>query len=107
MADKPITRKDYENKTYTDTEGNVRPYPLMGQGPAYPLTEEDIKRDNLGYTNPNLHRRIDPKPPKVAKDKRDHEYKEKEYSLQIMSIHSYRTTKLNVHNEESVDDETP
>lgn len=35
----------------------------IGQGPARLCSDEDIARDELGFTNPNLHRRIDPKWP--------------------------------------------
>lgn len=35
-----------------------RPIP-MGQGYAKLASAEDIERDRLGFTHPNLHRRID------------------------------------------------
>ena len=33
---------------------------VMGQGPAKLASDEDLERDEVGFTNPNLHRRIDP-----------------------------------------------
>ena len=107
MADKTVSNKDFLNKDYVDSEGKTKVYPKTGQGLAYPASDKDLKRDELGFTHPNLHRRIDPKPILEAKDKRNKEYKEKEYKLNIMNVHSYRTTIPTVHDEETEIDEIP
>lgn len=85
-------------KTYIDTDGNVRPYPAIGEGPAELATPEDIERDDLGFTNPNLHRRVDPKPEGRLLGE-DVEYTNREYKFTIGHLNSYRTTTINTHNE--------
>lgn len=37
--------------------------PVMGQGTWKPLTSDDQIRDDVGFTNPNLHQRCDPSQP--------------------------------------------
>jgi len=69
-------------------------YPSMTQGP-WMLTEDgDIyqQRDELGFTHPNLHRRLDPKIP----DEGD-EVVPRDYSVSIMDVNSFRTTSKNTH----------
>lgn len=75
--------------------------PVIWQGNAVPLSDEDQKRDDIGFTNPNLHRRVDP-----------HMYGEevqpREYDLFISNLDSYRTTKCIYRNpEDNTDTETP
>ena len=74
--------------------------PLTGQGPAVPIKSKSIekKRDKTGYTHPNLHRRI-------AKESADP--KGADYELGIYGVDSYRTTRWNMHDEESTTSEIP
>lgn len=87
-------------KTYTDTDGRVRPYPAIGQGPAELASPEDIARDELGFTNPNLHRRVDPK---LTDFNYPEEFKPREYKLAIQKFNSYRTTTINTHDEDATE----
>lgn len=108
MADDIVVRRsDLKDATYTDPEGNILPYPTIGQGPATLADEDDLARDALGFTNPNLHRRIDPHDPPVAEDPLNQEALPRSYNLQIQNVHSYRTTHINTHDEESVTSEIP
>lgn len=101
-----VRRSDLEFN-YEDSQGNEHQYPMIGQGPAKLADADDLARDALGFTNPNLHRRVDPKEPPIAEDPRNQEVAPREYQLNIQGLRSYRTTTINVHNEESIDDETP
>lgn len=88
--------------TFTDQEGNVHTLPLEGQGPAVPANQEDLDKDEHGYTNPNLHRRIDPQPPTTS-----YEVAPKSYKLFIGGKNSHRTTETFVHDEDSETCEIP
>lgn len=77
----------------------------IGQGPAKvvePNSNED-KKDQFGITNPNLHRRVDPKEP----ENDSKETSSREYYLGIHNLNSYRTVKINYHDEESETCEIP
>lgn len=77
--------------------------PKMGQGPAVELTtEEEYKDSEIGFTNPNLHRRVDPKSPTDPQ-----EIKSREYNLGIYGTESYRTTTVYLHDEDSETSEIP
>ena len=78
-------------------------FPKTGQGPAKLASAEDLARDELGYTHPNLHRRIDPQQPEESSQ----EYKPRDYSIGISNVNSYRTTTINTHNEDSETSEIP
>ena len=78
-------------------------FPKTGQGPAKVANEEDLIRDAQGFTHPNLHRRIDPQQPSDGSV----EYKPRDYSIGISNVYSYRTTKINTHDEDSEDSEIP
>lgn len=110
MSDLPegtvvVTREDLENMTYIDSEGIERAYPTMGQGKAVLADADDLARDELGFTNPNLHRRIELHEPTGHEN--PPEYAPREYSLDLCSVHSYRTTTITLHNEDSIDSEIP
>lgn len=77
-------------------------YQPIGQGPAKQATDEDLQRDETGFTNPNLHRRIDPKDP-VDSD----EVAKRNYDLSISNVDSYLTIQVNTHDEDSEDSEIP
>lgn len=78
---------------------------IMGRYPATTLTDEDIKRDEHGYTHPNLHRRIDPH---TIHDDKDHmELKPRQYTIGVLGTNSYRTTEMFTHDEDSETSEVP
>lgn len=109
--DRTVTRDDLQvTYEWTDGNGETRKIKTMGQGPAKLATDEDKAMDEFGFTNPDLHRRIkepseDPIP--ESDDKRNQELTKRSYQLSIMNVNSYRTITTTVHNEDSVDDETP
>lgn len=72
---------------------NIQP---MGQGPAKIADSNDLIRDAEGYTNPNLHRRINTS-------------NEDDISVHvgIYGVNSYRTVEYEVHDEESTTSEIP
>ena len=63
----------------------------MGQGPAKPATTTEQVKDDNGFTNPNLHRRIYTSPDDTSTT----------YKLGIYGYDSYRVTETVVHDEES------
>lgn len=63
-------------------------------------TASDIEKDTSGYTNPNLHRRVDPK-------EHEGESLPRSYQFAIQGVDSYRATSFNFHDEESDDSEIP
>ena len=72
-------------------------------GIAKPATEEELELDELGYTHPNLHRRVDPQTPEDPRETRP-----REYTLGVWDgQHSYRTTETFYHDEESTTCEIP
>lgn len=77
----------------------------MGQGPATKIDEHSIakEKDDFGITQPNLHRRIDPKDPPES----SLETSRRSYELTVSGSYSYRTTQINYHDEESTTDEIP
>ena len=78
---------------------------IMGRYPATTLTDEDIKRDEHGYTHPNIHRRIDPH---TIHDDKDHmELKPRQYTIGVLGTNSYRTTEMFTHDEDSETSEVP
>ena len=77
-------------------------YPQTAQGQAKLATEADLEKDEIGITDPNLHRRIDDEstplhPGEVVPDS---------YTLSVGGVNSYRTTDHHVHDESS-DSEIP
>lgn len=77
--------------------------PLLGSGKyAKPLTDEEKQRDDVGFTHPNLHRRVDSKDPADYPEKSPRDYK-----LSIQGLYSLRTTIKNTHDEESNEEEIP
>lgn len=78
-------------------------YPKLGQGPATIADDESLAKDDLGFTHPNLHRRVDASEPNPESG----EVSPREYSFGIYGVDSYRTTKVNTHDEESTTCEIP
>ena len=86
----------------------IRPDLGFAQGPATVATSSEIAKegpDYDGYTNPNLHRRIDPKDPSSIPG-REQETQPRDIELGVYGLHSYKTTALYTHDEES-DEEIP
>lgn len=73
---------------------------LMANGNAISATEEDLIRDENGFTHPNLHRRIDP-------ELVDGEFKPREYRISVSGTHSYRTTETFLYDMDENPDEIP
>lgn len=63
-------------------------YLKMAQGPARPINDTEKALDDHGFTNPNLHRRIDPKDP----SEESKEVLPASYKLSVQDVNSYRTT---------------
>ena len=107
-------------------------YPKLAQGQAVPATPEDLERDAVGITNPNLHRRIDDTPldiyfgalelttqdgyTLITQNNEvilinhglpDHVHINNRYSLSVSGVSSYRTVDRVTHSEESNDSEIP
>ena len=129
----PVKRDDLENIVYHDSEGNELIYPVYGQGPHRTVARivdgstevfDQLAYDkdqNVGFTSPNLHRRVDPQEPPKPEDPNydpddpdsvdrsylNQEIKPRDYELSVQGVHSYRTTTYNVHDEESITTEIP
>lgn len=80
-------------------------YPRMGQGPAKLISNGNTvidatakAKDDVGFTHPNLHRRIYTPPDGSM----NHNY---EFSIQ--GVNSYRMTEIAAHDEESTTSEVP
>ena len=58
-------------------------FPVMGYGEAKPVTDEDIARDEVGFTNPNFHQRVDI-------TQLPDESKPKDYTLRLQSTNYFR-----------------
>lgn len=69
---------------------------------ASKASDNELEKDELGFTNPNLHRRInndgDIIPP---------ELKPRQYNLSIYGYNSYRGIDITLHDEDSTDVEIP
>lgn len=79
-------------------------FPKTAQGVAVPANMSDLQKDQHGFTNPDLHRRVDPQPP--APD--SGEVAPREYMIGVYDgLHSYRTVTIVTHDEESTTSEIP
>lgn len=75
---------------------------VIGDGkPWKPASQDDLNRDRVGFTNPNLHQRLDVQPPQKP------ELFPREYSETIQGIYLLRTTTKHYHDEENNPDEIP
>ena len=68
-----------------------------------PLTTEEQAKDDLGFTHPNLHRRVDVQQPTDPREVAPRKYTVGVYD----KINSYRTTEISYHDEESTTCEIP
>lgn len=90
-------------------------YPFVGKGPWRKATEEDLARDELGFTNPNLHRRWEKHmPPKSTGGEQASPTREvvpRSYVLSIADTNSFRTTYRHTHVDytelQALKDDTP
>ena len=74
-------------------------FPTMGQGPMKPITDPEsieAQRDEIGYTNPNLHRRLSSNIPEDVV-----------ISIGIYGKDSYRMITTPGYDDESRDSEIP
>ena len=118
----PLVKVDYEKdltaaqrQQFLSAESTLKS-PFYGQGPARPITDKDgvvldkeaYDKDTVtGFTNPNLHRRIDPQTPDEAR-RAAGEQAPREYAVGIYGLNSYRTEKQFIHIEgEESQDEIP
>lgn len=76
--------------------------PKMEQGPAKVASGEDEQRQQIGFTNPNLHRIVEPLEPTDKEETRP-----RDYMFSIQGYDSYRTTEIFYHDEEQTDKEIP
>lgn len=74
--------------------------PVMGQGNWKPLTSDDQIRDDVGFTNPNLHQRCDPSQP-------EGEILPREYTEFINGVEGHRLTESFIYEDEDNPDEIP
>ncbi len=72
------------------------PNPDKLPGVAQPANDEDMNKELTGYTNPDLHRRVEDKPT-LGDDMIS-----KSYTIQIVKKNSYRSTDISYHCEEEV-----
>lgn len=71
----------------------------MGQGPWVEITDPEsveAQRDEIGFTNPNLHRRKSDLIPEGT-----------DYTIAIHGLNSYRYTESETHDEDSRTSEVP
>lgn len=82
-------------------------FPETAQGNVVKVPKGSTEEQNdlqKGFTHPNLHRRIESK-----EDRKVHygEVDSRDYDIMVSGVHSYKTVTYNVHDEESIHDETP
>lgn len=79
-------------------------FPQTAHGVAVPADDEALEKDQIGFTNPNLHRRIDPQIPTATSG----EVAPREYIIGVYDgLNSYRTETIHYHDEESTTSEIP
>ena len=78
-------------------------FPKTGQGIMKPVSPTDLQNDQIGFTHPNLHRRLDIQPLEAISS----EQLPREYTIGIAELDSYRATTFNYHDEDSEDVEIP
>lgn len=83
------------------------PIPQMGQGPAVPVVNPSLEqtRDDVGMTNPNLHKRVDSvlSPEQEATG----EKQARTYSIGIYGVNDWRTTEIHTYDDFNNPDEIP
>lgn len=80
----------------------------LGQGPATKIDEgtDEYIKDQNGFTNPNLHRRVE-EPSEVSDSEKEQGILDYKYNLGIYGFNSYRTTETITHSEVSDETEVP
>lgn len=76
--------------------------PKMGQGYAVPADHEAIEKDLVGFTAPNLHRRVI-----SPTDIEEGEVAPRKYQLLVNGHNSYRITTQYTHTEYGDENEIP
>lgn len=77
----------------------------MGRYPMTVLTDDDQIRDDGGFTNPNLHRRVDTS--FIYDDDAHKEVLPRDHLIGVINTDSCRTTTYFTHDEESTTSEVP
>lgn len=100
--------------TYIDRDtGEERQLVLPGYSIGHELDPNNpddaaaLAKDAVGFTDPNLHRRTDPKMHPDPNIEDDEEIDARQYNFTISSVNSYRTTRMTVHDEDSETSEVP
>ena len=84
---------------YLDPETGV----MVEPNTSHLADEDELEKDGIGFTHPNLHRRIDPQQPEEDSG----ELQPRSYTVNIYGGDSYRTTTIYVHDEDSETSEIP
>ena len=77
---------------YPISKTSTKEFVEIGQNTSRPVNSNEQHLDDLGYTNPNLHRRIDVTLPKDVK-----ELVPRKYRLEIDHYNSYRNVEVTTH----------
>ena len=79
-------------------------FPKIAEGLIQPASQEDLARDAHGFTNPNLHRRVDIQEPSPESG----ETAPRDYLIGVFDqTNSTRLTEIHYHDEESETCEIP
>lgn len=87
-----------------EPEFNMQRYLMLsGQQPAKIVESGTVEaqRDQNRFTNPDLHRRVDPQPVQHP------EVLPRSYEFSIRNKHSYRVVHIYTHDEDSIESEVP
>lgn len=128
-AENPVRVDDLTSLTYKDSSGVEHPYPtnmhslhtIVQRADGTIVDQVAYDKDVIGFTDPNLHRRIDPQDPPEPEDPNydpkdpksvnraylNQEISPRSYDINIHGVHSYRTTTIHTHDEESITTEIP
>ena len=78
--------------------------PTYGYGNIQPATPDDLVKDEHGYTNENLHRRMDiHEPPPGSRELAHRDYIIGNYDR----LHSTRMTEIHIYHDDTTDYEVP
>lgn len=67
------------------------------------VSEDDLNRDNIGYTNPNLHRRVDP----VSPSPESGEVKPRNYKFMRQGVYQTQYMETHYHDDSINESEIP
>lgn len=81
----------------------LKDFPKVNRRTAIPANDSDLKNDAHGFTNPNLHRRVDAKQPSKGSE----EVLPRDYNFSVAGWYSYRNTHNFIQDEDSDISEVP